>query len=130
MNIHHRNLQRIVTKIFKVKNGLSTELMNNVLKFIKKPYSLQAISQFRYKRNRTTKYDITPSYLGPQLRNFVLLNEDKIIASLVEFKAKANIENCHYRLCKTYIQQVGFMYLPRMIILEFCQYIYNNMSII
>ena len=27
LNIHHRNLQKLVIEIFKVKNGLSTELM-------------------------------------------------------------------------------------------------------
>ena len=27
-NIHHRNLQKLVTEIFKVKNGLSPELIN------------------------------------------------------------------------------------------------------
>ena len=39
LNIHHRNLQRLVTEIFKVKNGLSPELMNDVSEFIEKPYS-------------------------------------------------------------------------------------------
>ena len=29
LNIHHRNLQKLVTEIFKVKNGLSPELMND-----------------------------------------------------------------------------------------------------
>ena len=39
-NIHHRNLQKLVTEIFKVKNGLSPELMNDVSEFIEKPYYL------------------------------------------------------------------------------------------
>ena len=30
LNIHHRNLQKLVTEIFKVKNGLSPELINDV----------------------------------------------------------------------------------------------------
>ena len=34
LNIHHRNLQKRVTEIFKVKNGLSPELMNNAFEFI------------------------------------------------------------------------------------------------
>ena len=32
----HRNLQKLVTEIFKVKNGLSRELMNDVFEFIEK----------------------------------------------------------------------------------------------
>ena len=30
LNIHHRGLQKLVTEIFKIKNGLSPELMNDV----------------------------------------------------------------------------------------------------
>ena len=62
LNIHHRNLQKLVTEIFKVKNGLSPELMNDVFEFIEKPYSLQTTSHFRSRKIRTTKYGIkTPS---------------------------------------------------------------------
>ena len=41
LNINHRNLQKLATKIFKVKNALSPELMNDVFQFIQKPYSLR-----------------------------------------------------------------------------------------
>ena len=44
LNIHHRNLQKLVTEIFKVKKGLSPELMNDVFEFIEKPYSLRTTS--------------------------------------------------------------------------------------
>ena len=40
LNIHHKNLQKFVTEVFKVKNGLSPKLMN-VFEFFEKPYSLQ-----------------------------------------------------------------------------------------
>ena len=55
LNIHHRNLQKLVTEIFKVKNGLSPELMNDVFEFIEKPYSLRTTSHFRSRKIRTTK---------------------------------------------------------------------------
>ena len=41
LNIHPRNLQKLVNEIFKVKNGLSPELMNDNFEFIEKPYSLR-----------------------------------------------------------------------------------------
>ena len=67
-NIHHRNLQKFVTEIFKVKNGLPPELMNDVFEFIKTPYSLRTYSHFGSTKIRTTKYGIeTPSYLDPKL---------------------------------------------------------------
>ena len=49
LNIHHRNLQKLVNDTFKVKNGLSPELTNDVFEFIEKPYSLQTTSHFRSK---------------------------------------------------------------------------------
>ena len=112
MNVHHRNLQKLMSEIFKVKNGLSPGLMNDVFEFIQKPYSLQTTSHYRSRKIRTTKYGIeTPSYLGPKLWNFVP-NEYKTIESLADFTAniKTSVsENCPCRLCKTYIDQVGFI---------------------
>ena len=66
LNIRHKNLQKLVTEIFKVKNGLSPELTNDVFEFMEKPYSLRATSHFRSRTIRTTRHGIeTPSYLGP-----------------------------------------------------------------
>ena len=88
LNIHHKNLQKLVTEIFKVKDGLSPELMNDVFEFIEKPYSLRTTSHFRSRKICTTKYGKeTPSYLGPKLWNLVP-NEYKTIESLGDFKAK------------------------------------------
>ena len=112
LNIHHRNLQKLVTEIFKVKNGLSPELINDVFEFIEKPYSLGTTSYFRSRKIRTIKYGIeTPSYFGPKLWKLVP-NEYKTIESLEDFKEKIKDwvpENCPCRLCKTYIRQVGFI---------------------
>ena len=112
MNIHHRNLQKLVTESLKIKNGLSPVLMNDVFDFIEKPYSLRTTSHFRSWKIRTTKYGIeTLSYLGPKLWN-VVPNEYKTIESLADFKAKIKPwvpENCPCRLCKTYIHQIVFI---------------------
>ena len=53
---HHKNLQKLVTEIFKVKNDLSPELRNDVFEFIKKPISLQTTSHFRSRKIHTIKY--------------------------------------------------------------------------
>ena len=97
MNIHHRNLLKLVTEFFKVKNGLTPELMNDVFEFIENPYSLPTTLHFRSRKIRTAKYGIeTPSYLGPKLWN-VVSNEYKTIESLADFQAKIKTwvpENC------------------------------------
>ena len=86
MNIHHRNLENLVTE-----NNLSPELNNDVFKFIKKPYSLQATSHFRSRKIRTAKYGIeTLSHLGSKLWNLVP-NEYKTKESLADFKAKQKL---------------------------------------
>ena len=50
LNIHLRKLQKFVTEIFKVKSGLSPELMNDVFEFLEKPYSLQTTPHFRSRK--------------------------------------------------------------------------------
>ena len=45
LNIHQKYLQKLVTEIFKVKNGLSPELMNDVFEFIEK--TITAYEQLR-----------------------------------------------------------------------------------
>ena len=66
LNIYHRNLQKLVTEILKVKNGLSSVLMNDVFEFIEKPYYLRTTSRFRSRKIRTAKYGIqTSSNLDP-----------------------------------------------------------------
>ena len=112
MNIHHRNLRKLVTEIFKVKNGLSPEFLNDVFEFIEKLYSLRTTSHFRLRRILTTKYGIeTPSYLGPKLWKLVP-NEYKTIESRADFRVKIKTlvpENGPCKLCKTYIRQIGFI---------------------
>ena len=72
LNIHHRNLQNLVNEIFKVKNGLSSELMNDIFEFIDKPYSLRTTSHFRSRKTHRTKWGMkTPFYLDPKLWNLV-----------------------------------------------------------
>ena len=111
LNIHHRNLQKLVTEIFRVKNGLSPQLMSDVFNFIEKPYFLRITSHFRSRRIPTTNYGIETPYLGPKLWNLPP-NEYKTIESLADVKAKLKTlgpENCLCRLCKTSIHQIGLI---------------------
>ena len=81
LNIHHRNLQKRVTEIFKVKNGSPPGIMNDLFEFIEKSYSLGTTSYFRSRKIRTAQYGIkTPSYVGPKLWNLIP-NENKTIES-------------------------------------------------
>ena len=41
----YSNQQKLVTEIFKVKIGLTPELMSNIFEFTKKPYSIRINSR-------------------------------------------------------------------------------------
>ena len=67
LNIHHRSLQKLVTEIFKVKNGLPPELMM----FLSLPKNHTPYGQLRIScRGMSVQQNIcieTPSNAGPQI---------------------------------------------------------------
>ena len=111
--IHHRNLQKLATEMFKVKNKLSPSLMENVFpEETTNPYNLRNAPTFKV-TNPHTVYNGTEtiSFRGP--KTWALLpNSIKQSKSLAEFKAKIKCwkpEGCTCRLCKVYISNVGFI---------------------
>ena len=89
--IQYKNLQKLVTQTFNVKNDLLPELRNDIFEFIKKSCSLRTNLHFRSKSIRTTKNGIkTLFYYGPKLWYFVP-NKYKSMPSLSDFKAKIKI---------------------------------------
>ena len=104
----------LVTEMYKVQNNCSPELMNKVFP-INEPiyeYDLRNTTNFATRRIKTVRYGSESlSYLGLRLWN-ILLDEYKKIQSVKDFKAKIRSwvpENCPCRLCKIYIQHVGFI---------------------
>ena len=112
VTIHQKNLQKLVTEIYKVKNNLAPELMKEVFEFIEKPYLLRENEHFKIERIHTSRYGLeTPSFIGPKLWKLVP-QELKSLKTLEEFKKKIKTwvpENCPCKLCKIYIQHIGFI---------------------
>ena len=88
--------------------------MNNVF-LINEPiyeYDIRNTSDFAARRIKTVRYGSESlSYLGQRLWN-ILPDEYKTIQPVKDFKAKIRSwvpENYHCRLCKIYIQHVGFI---------------------
>ena len=111
VSIHQRNLQILATEIFKTKNGLNPVIMEEVFKsnnfiynFLKCENSQQNVDSVKYGSKTITSlgariWKILPSYY-------------KELTSLSMFKSKIkNWETDEYlcRLCKMYIQRVGFI---------------------
>ena len=110
--IHHRNLQELVTEIFKVKNNLSPSFMKSVFPDSLNPYNLRNGPEFKTSNIHTVANGSeTITFRGPKTWSLVPDNI-KNSQSLSEFKAKIKLwkpEGCTCRICKVYIANLGFI---------------------
>ena len=112
VSIHQRNLQLLATEIFKVKNGVSTGLTEDIFHFVNKTYDLRNNRILFRKRNRTVYYGTESlSSLAPRVWELTPQSL-KDGAELSQFKTK--IKTCttsqySCRLCKKYIGHAGFI---------------------
>ena len=113
VTVNHKNLQVLVTEIFKVKNYLPPDNMKDVFELKESPYNLWSESNHFTRRNvKTTYYGLSlMKHLAPQIWELVPQSLRKC-KTLNEFKT--NIKSwypghCPCRLCKTYIAQLGFI---------------------
>jgi len=112
VSIHQRNLQVLATELFKTKNGYNPPLLSEIFRFIEPSYNLRKFNSLERTNVKTVKYGTeTLSWLGPKIWN-LLPAEYKNCESLQTFKAKISTwktTECPCRLCKTYIQRIGFI---------------------
>ena len=112
VSIHHRNLQKLVIEMYKVKNNLSHSIMNNIFEKRHNPYNLRNDCTWA-SSNIHTVYNGTEtiSFRGP--KTWLLLPDNiKESKSLYDFKTKVKKwkpEGCTCRLCKIFIPDLGFL---------------------
>ena len=111
--MHNRNIQLLATELFKIKNGLSPTFMNEI--FVENvKYHCDLRKETKFKRNNVkTVYNETETltFLGPRIWKIVP-DYVKKSNSFEEFKLKIklwNPQNCPFRLCKSFLPQVGFL---------------------
>ena len=65
---HHRNIQTLLTEIFKIKTGFAPPIMGSILKERKNTY-VRNFKEFEIERNRTVYFGLveTINYRSPQL---------------------------------------------------------------
>ena len=111
-SIHHRNLQKLATEIYKVKNNLSPTIMEGIFLIREIPYDLRNKNPFQSGKVRTVFNGTeTISFRGPKTWDIVPEDIKKSI-SLMEFKSKIRKwkpKGCSCRLCKVYINNLGFI---------------------
>ena len=108
-----RNIQILATEMYKLINNLSPPIMNRVFKLNSDSrYNLRQISQFSRPLVKSVYHGTESiSYLGSKIWD-ILPDECKTIQNLDTFKIKIKKwkpENCPCRLCKVYIDRVGFL---------------------
>ena len=112
VTIHHRNLQKLVTEMYKVKNGIAPMIMNCIFEENSSHYTLRNNRIWTTHNVRTVNSGTeTLSFRGP--KTWDLLPESiKGAKSLAEFKTKIKTwkpEGCTCRLCLTYLPSIGFL---------------------
>ena len=111
-SIHHKNIQSLAIEIYKFVNGLSPEIMNSVFNLKENNrYSLRNVYELYSRNPRTVKYGTeTISYLAPKVWSIVP-QPIKESTSIHSFKTKIRKwkPDCPCRLCKRYLQHVGFV---------------------
>ena len=113
MTIHTGNLQYLATEIFKVKIGISPTIMTEIFKFCDNAsHNLRSgqVPERRHKRITNFGEEPIPS-LGAKI--WAVIPENlRQSTSLHSFKQgikKWNPGNFSCRLCKIYVQNVGFI---------------------
>ena len=73
VTVHQKNLQVLVTEIYKVKNGIAPDIMNDIFELQNPSYNLRSsCNQFRRENVKTVHYGIqSVRYLGPKIWELV-----------------------------------------------------------
>ena len=113
VSIHIRNIQRLAIEMFRFYNGLSPPLMSNMFKLkAENSYNLRQVSEFSRPMVKSVYHGTESiSYLGPKIWD-ILPEKLKNIDNLEHFKKEIKTwkpDNCPCRLCKVYIESVGFL---------------------
>ena len=108
VTIHHRNIRALAIEIYKLIQGISPPLLNEVYVPRQCSYELRGVRR----TDKSVRYGTESiSSLAPKIWE-ILPNEIKDSDTLQIFKAKIKkwvpVE-CPCRLCKIYLSQVGFI---------------------
>ena len=113
VTIHHRNIQKLGIEIYKVKNKLSPIMMHEI--FPDRNYNgphIRSQTDFELPHvNSVNKGQETLRFIGPKIWD-IIPDRIKESSSLTIFKNKIKTwvpENCPCRLCKDYVQGLGYV---------------------
>ena len=110
--IHDRNLEKLLTEIFKVKMELAPDIMNDVFDIIEWPYPLRNELRLKSQNIRSVRNGIeTAAFVGCRIWSY-MPSELKKSTSLNKFRSKIKIskpENRLCKLCKICLQRICYL---------------------
>ena len=110
--IHHRNIHYVAIEMYKVKNDLCPSFISELFELRRGPATRKRNTFVRPKVNTVYKGDNSLRIYGPKLWDDMLPEKLKECSSLNEIKNSIKSwipENCKCRLCKNYVQGLGFI---------------------
>ena len=112
VSIHHRNIQKLAIEIYEVLHGFSPPILNDIFVPVSHPYNFRRNDTLQRRRVNSVRHGTESiSFLGPKIWDLVP-SDIKLPQSLNIFKRKIKKWvplQCPCRLCKIYLQHVGFI---------------------
>ena len=108
---HVRNIKKVAIEMYKVNKGSSPKIISDLFTEREFRGTRSGLSFIVDSRNTVFKGDMSLRTYGPKVWNELLPPELKNVNSLENFKSKLKswYPECNCRLCRIYVQSVGFV---------------------
>ena len=111
-SIHQKNIESLAIEIYKFQAVLTPPIMSGLFVTKENNYNLRNVQELESSLRRTVKFGTeTISYRGPQIWNLIP-ERLRTLETLNKFKKEIKswkCDACPCRMCKMYIQRVGFI---------------------
>ena len=112
ITIHQRNLQVLMTKVYKFVNGIAPPVMNSFSISLQHKQNIRNFQDIYTENRKTVRYGMETVMYQVLFLWVNLQTKYKNTKSLDEFKSKIKAWKCDFcdcRLCKKYVQNLGFI---------------------
>ena len=129
VTIHQRNLKVLAVEMYKISQGISPKFMNDLVEEFDTKYhtrsrygveldeggNVKCLNKklyYRPQKSNTSSFGLESfRWLGPKIWELIPddLKNTKNLATFKSALKKLNIDNCPCKLCKNYIQGVGYI---------------------
>ena len=115
--MRQKNIQRVAILMFKVRNNLCPSFIQEIFELNEKVHNTRSNSQFLRSKVATVSWgDPFLWSFGPIVWNKMVPDELKKMTSFPAVKDKIKLwvpKDCPCKLCKTYVQGLGYVTLTK-----------------